>query len=229
MRYLKLLLIVLAVAGLGFIAWRSGLAGTLTWSTLASQQANLLALVAAHPVLAALGYMGLYTVWVALSIPEASLVTVAGGLLFGTVLGGTMAVLSATAGAVIVFLIARSAFAAMVTRRAGKVLETFRLRLHRDGFSYLLALRLVPAPFWLVNLAAALCGMRLLPYASATLIGVIPMTFVLTWVGAGVGEVLAAGRSPDLGIVFSPRVLTPLLLLSALALVPVAWRAIRRL
>ncbi len=219
---------MLAVAGLGFAAWRSGVGEILTWSMLARQQGNLLALVDAHPVLAALGYMVLYTAWVALSIPEASLVTVAGGLLFGTVLGGTMAVLSATAGAVIVFLIARSAFAAAVTRRAGTSLNRFRARLHQDGFSYLLALRLVPTPFWLVNLAAALCGMRLLPYAGATLIGVIPITFVLTWVGAGMGAVLASGRSPDVGVVFSARVLTPLLLLAVLALLPVAWRTMRR-
>jgi uncharacterized membrane protein YdjX (TVP38/TMEM64 family) len=124
--------------------------------------------------------------------------------------------------------VARTAFAGTMRRRAGALLDRIRPGLHRDGFSYLLALRLVPAPFWLVNLAAALCGMRLLPYAVATLIGIIPATFVLAWIGAGVGDVLSTGQSPDLGILFSPRILGPLVAMAALALLPVAWRMVRR-
>jgi uncharacterized membrane protein YdjX (TVP38/TMEM64 family) len=100
-----------------------------------------------------------------------------------------------------------------------------RPRLARDGFSYLLAIRLVPAfPFWLVNLAAALCGMRLLPYVAATLLGITPATFVYASIGEGVESVLASGGEPDLAVIFSPRVLVPLIALAALSLVPVAWR-----
>jgi uncharacterized membrane protein YdjX (TVP38/TMEM64 family) len=113
-------------------------------------------------------------------------------------------------------------------RRAGTLLDRIRPGLHRDGFSYLLALRLVPTPFWLVNLGAALCGMRLLPFTVATLVGIIPATFVLAWIGAGVGDVLASGRSPDLSILFSAQILGPLSALAALSLVPVAWRWMRR-
>ncbi len=227
-RYLKPLLIGLVLAGLAYAAWRSGLGEALSWRGLARHQTRLLALVAEHPILAPVIYWLVYTAWVAISIPEAALVTVAGGLLFGTLLGGTIAVLGATAGAVVLFLVARSAFAATMRRRAGALLDRIRPGLHRDGFSYLLALRLVPAPFWLVNLAAALAGMRLLPYTTATLVGIIPATFVLAWIGAGVGDVLAAGQSPDLGILFSARVLGPLAALAALALLPVAWRWLRR-
>ena len=97
--------------------------------------------------------------------------------------------------------------------------------LQRDGFSYLLAMRLIPAfPFWLVNLAAAIGGMRLLPYATATLIGIIPATLVFASLGEGWATVLAQGRRPDLMVAFSPPVLLPLLALAALSLLPVAWR-----
>ncbi len=221
-------MLLLALGAIVVAAWHFGLGDALSWAGLARHQARLLALVAAHPVVAPLVYAALYAIWVALSIPEAALVTVAGGLLFGTILGGTMAVLGATAGAVLLFLVARSAFGETVRRRAGAFLDRLRPKLHRDGFSYLLALRLVPAPFWLVNLAAALSGMRLLPYTAATLIGIIPATFVLAWIGAGVAGVLADGRAPDLGILFSVHVLGPLLALAALALLPVAWRAVYR-
>ena len=79
-------------------------------------------------------------------------------------------------------------------------------------------------PFWLGNLAPALLGMRLAPFAAATFLGIIPATSVLAWLGAGVGEVLAAGRRPDLSLLTSPEILGPLLGLAALSLLPVALR-----
>ena len=174
-------------------------------------------------------YVALYTLVVAFSVPEAAVITVAGGLLFGTLIGGALAVLGSTIGAVILFLVARTAFADVMARRARTLLERIRPGLQRDGFSYLLALRLVPAvPFWLVNLGAALCGMRLVPYAAATVIGIIPATFLFAWIGAGVGSVLAAGGTPNVTLIFSPHIFGPLLALAALALTPVVLRHRRR-
>jgi uncharacterized membrane protein YdjX (TVP38/TMEM64 family) len=162
-------------------------------------------------------------------VPEAAVLTVAAGLLFGNVLGGMLAVVGSTAGAVALFLAVRYHLADAIAARGGRFLDRVRTGLERDGFSYLLAVRLVPAfPFWLVNLAAALSGMRLLPYAAATLIGILPATFVFTSIGAGVGAVLAAGGRPDLGIIFAPRILGPLVALAALSLLPVVWRRCKR-
>ena len=59
-------------------------------------------------------------------------------------------------------------------------------------------------PFWLANLAPALVGMPFGAYAAATLIGIIPGTAVFAGIGAGVGEILAAGQRPDLSVIFSP-------------------------
>ena len=69
--------------------------------------------------------------------------------------------------------------------------------------------------------------MRLLPYAAATLIGITPVTFVIAWIGSGIGDVLAAGRAPDLSVLFSWRLLAPLLALALLSLSPVLWRTVR--
>ena len=79
-----------------------------------------------------------------------------------------------------------------------------------------------------MNLAAALSGMRLLPYAAATLLGIMPATFVFASIGAGLGDVLATGGSPTSRVIFSPRILGPLIGLAALSLLPVAWRRWRR-
>jgi uncharacterized membrane protein YdjX (TVP38/TMEM64 family) len=217
-----LLLVLVAV-------WSSGLASQLNWAALARNQAAISAWIERHRIVAPLLYAAAYAVATALSVPEAAVLTVAGGLLFGTWLGGTMAVIGATAGALVLFLAARSAFAATLAERGGRRLAAIRTALHRDGFSYLLAIRLIPVvPFWLVNLAAALAAMRLVPFATATLIGIIPATFVYAWIGEGVGSVLASGSRPDLMVVFSPRILAPLLTLGVLALVPIAWRRWKR-
>ena len=69
---------------------------------------------------------------------------------------------------------------------------------------------------------------RLLAYAAATVIGILPATFVYASIGAGLGHVLAEGGRPDLSVIFTPHVLGPLIGLAALSLLPVAWRRWKR-
>jgi uncharacterized membrane protein YdjX (TVP38/TMEM64 family) len=224
-RLKHLLPLALLVVGLGAL-WAFGLRQDLSWPALARHQADLLSFVAVRPIATGAIYVAVYIVVVACSLPEAALVTVAGGLLFGAVLGTALAVVGSSIGAVILFLAARYAFADLVAARAAPLMARIRPRLERDGFLYLLAIRLVPIfPFWLVNLAGAACGMRLLPFATATVIGVIPGTAVFSTIGTGLGDILARGQTPHLTIIFAPRVLLPLLALAALTLLPVAWRA----
>jgi uncharacterized membrane protein YdjX (TVP38/TMEM64 family) len=226
---LRRLLPLGGLAAIGVVIWYSGATAYLSWQELARHQAMLLDAVAARPTLAPALYVGLYALFVALSLPQAVVMTVAGGLLFGALAGGALAVLGATAGAIGLFLVARSAFGDTLAERGGAVARTVRDGLRRDGFNYLLAIRLIPVfPFWLVNLAAALGGIRLLPYAAATALGVTPGTFVFASVGAGIGTVLSAGGQPDLGIILSLPVLGPLLGLAALSLLPVVWRRWRK-
>ena len=220
-RWLPLVALLLLLA----LAWGLGLHRQLSWPALAAHQVTLAEFVARRAMLAVVAFVGAYTAAVALSFPGAVALTLAGGLLFGTALGAALAVLGATGGAILVFLITRHALADLVARRCATLMAPIKPRLERDGFFYLLALRLIPVfPFWLVNLAAALAGMRLAPFALATFIGIIPITVVVASIGAGLGTVLAAGREPDLSLIFSPPVLLPLAGLAALALAPVAWR-----
>lgn len=209
--------------------WASGVTRQISWGALSRNQAVLTDWVGAHPIVAPTLYMLIYAAAVLISLPEAAVLTVAAGLLFGTLSGGILAVLGSSAGAIALFLAVRYRLADAISARRGKFLDAIRLGLQRDGFSYLLAIRLVPAfPFWLVNLAAALSGMRLLPYAAATVLGIMPATFVYASIGAGLGNVLSAGGKPDLAVIFSPRILGPLIGLAALSLLPVVWRRWKR-
>ena len=195
------------------------------WNSLARHQQELLAWVVAHPLLAAAAYVLVYTLTAALSLPHGALLTVAGGLLFGAVEGCALTIVGATAGASILMMIVRNAFAGTAARHRDRIPEAMRQRLTRDGFSYLLALRLAPIfPFWLVNLAAAMAGLRLRVFIPATLLGILPVSFILSSIGAGVSSVLARGGTPDLSVLFAPRMLLPLLGLSVLSLLPTLLR-----
>ncbi len=199
------------------------------WATLGQHQDELVRWVSANPVIAAGLFLLAYILTAALSLPNAAILSVAGGLLFGPIVGCTLTVTGATIGASLLLLAARSALGDRLTRRGGAVLAGVRDRLARDGFSYLLALRLMPlVPFWVVNLAAAVCGMRLGVFVLATALGIVPASFVLCSIGSGIGGVLAAGRTPDLSVLFAPRLLLPLLGLAVLSFVPVFARRYRR-
>jgi uncharacterized membrane protein YdjX (TVP38/TMEM64 family) len=222
---MRRLLLILALLAVALVLWGRGWTAASAWDELARHSDPVQDRVAAHPVIAAAIYIVAYATATALSVPAGALFTVAGGMLFGAIAGAALALFAATTGATLLFLAARSAVGDTFARRGGPRMQALRTRLQRDGFSYLLAIRLVPLfPFWLVNLAAALCGMRLRAYVAATALGVLPVTAVLAWTGSGLGGVLASGERPDLRIVLSPQVLAPLLALAALSLLPLLWR-----
>jgi uncharacterized membrane protein YdjX (TVP38/TMEM64 family) len=218
-RLLPLLLLIIFAAG------AFGLVHNVGWDTLSRHRDALVGWVEIHPVTSAGLYLLAYILTAALALPPAGVLTVTGGFLFGTVLGGALAVIAATIGASILMVVVRSAFAPMLDRHRDRIPQGVRTRLTRDGFNYLLALRLIPLfPFWLINLTAAVAGMRLIAFVPATLLGIAPAGFVLSSIGAGVGTILAQGKTPDLSALFSARILLPLAGLAALSLLPVLLR-----
>ncbi len=203
----------------------------LNFAALAANHEWACALVDRAPVLAALAFVAAYSGLVALSVPGAALLTMASGFLFGTCLGTTYAVLSATIGATIVFGAARAGLAGLAAK-VGPQMRRIEAGFRQNALNYLLVLRLVPLfPFWLVNLVAGASGMRLSSYLVGTFVGMIPAAFVYASLGSGLGILVSEGRPPDLHILFRPGILLPILGLAALALVPVVyrhWRARRQ-
>lgn len=211
------------------LVYASGLHRFLTFEALAEHRTLLLGWVAAEPLLAGTAFGLLYAGVVAFSLPGGAVMSLAAGFLFGPVLGTGIVVVAATAGACLVFLAARHVLGRTLAGRGGPLLARVGEELRRDGFWYLLSLRLIPVvPFWLANLAPALAGMPFRAYASATAIGIIPGTAVYVGIGNGLGQVFDAGGQPDLGVVLSPGILLPLLGLAALSLAGAWWRRRRR-
>ena len=224
-KLLPLLLIALAMAGF-FIF---GLDKYISFDVLRENEARLHMLVAEMPVVSGLVYMVLYATATALSLPIATVLTVSGGLIFGTLIGGSLTVIGATTGACVIFLAAHSALRDTLVAKAGPRVKQFEAGFQKDAVSYLLTVRLIPIfPFFLVNIAAALVGAPFRIFALTTLFGIAPGTFIYASIGNGVSVVLAGGGIPDLGIIFDPEIFLPLTGLGVLVLVPVLWRRFQK-
>ena len=239
-RLVLLAVIVLTGAAVIGIAWYENLSAV----SLLERRTAIDAFVGEHPVAALLAFIGVYTAAVALSLPGATLLTIAGGMIFGALEAGLAALVGATAGGTLIFLVAKSALGGWLVRRAGPRAETMAAGFRADAFSYLLFLRLVPIfPFWLVNLVTALCGVRLRTFVLGTALGIIPGTFAFAFFGAGLGSAVtaqldvyracvAAGQAGcklglDPSAAATPQLIAGLVALGLLALVPVAVRRLR--
>ncbi len=218
---------LLAAVAVVFVAvYASGLHRYLSLDQLALHYDTLSAWAERHPVLAPLMFGTVYAAAIAVSVPGALVLTLTAGFLFGTWIGGLVAVVAATLGATAVFLIARTSLGEPLRRRAtGAAFRRMQTGFQENALSYLMVLRLIPLfPFWLVNLVPAFLGVPLRTFVLATAVGMLPGTLVYASLGNGVGVLLAMGEEPDLGIVFRPAIFGPLLGLAALALLPVLYK-----
>lgn len=219
----------LAVLGVAFGAFfLLGLDKYLSFEALREHRMALTAFVTANIVTAAAVYVVIYAVSVAVSVPGASVLTIAGGLMFGVWLGTGLTVVAATIGAIAIFLIARTAFGDALRRKAGGRVEKLLSGFQEDAFSYLLVLRLVPLfPFFAVNVAPAMAGVGLRVFAVTTFLGIIPGTWVYSQVGTGLGSVFDAGGEFSPTGILTPDVIIALLGLAALSLIPVVYKRLK--
>lgn len=222
------ILMILAAAVAGAVLLRD----QLSFEALARNREALLAFRDTHYLWAVLGFVAAYVAIVALSLPGATVATLTGGFLFGLFPGALYNVGAATLGAIAVFLAARTGFGEGIARKVqagGGAGARLMAGLRENEWSVLFMMRLIPAvPFFLANLIPAFVGTRLMPFAVTTFLGIIPGGLVYTSVGAGLGEVFAKGETPDLGIIFAPHVLGPILGLAGLAALPILVKTLRK-
>lgn len=221
------LITIIVVAALGAYFLRD----YLTFDTLRENREALLAFRDANYVLTVLAFIAAYILVVAFSLPGATIATLTGGFLFATFPGALFNILAATIGATAIFMAARwglgEKLSAKMDSSEGAV-KKIKSAIDDNQWEALFLIRLVPAvPFFMANLIPALVGVPLFRFVVTTFLGIIPGTVVYTSVGAGLGEVFARGETPDLGIIFEPAILLPILGLSALAALPILLKALR--
>jgi uncharacterized membrane protein YdjX (TVP38/TMEM64 family) len=213
----KILILVFAVLLIGlffyFDLWRY-----LTLSSLKANRDGLAEYYEQHRFVTLAVFVTVYILQTALSLPGATVLTVAAGAVFGAALGTVYVNIGATTGATLAFLAVRYLFREPVQHKFGQRLEKINTELETRGLNYLLFLRLVPlVPFFLINLGAGLTRLPLRTFFIGTMIGIIPGSFVYCNAGASLATITSMGD------IISPRVLGAFALLGLFALLPVAY------
>lgn len=222
------LIAILAAAIIGAFTLRD----YFSFEALAENREALLAYRDAHYLASVLGFVIIYIMIAGFSLPGASIATLTGGFLFGVFPGVLYNVTGAATGATLLFLAARwgmgEKLAARMESSEGLV-KSIKDGIDENQWSMLFIIRLVPVvPFFVANLIPAMVGVPLRRFVISTFFGIIPGGLVYTSVGAGLGEVFARGERPDLGVIFEPQILLPILGLSALAALPMVLKLVKK-
>ena len=152
-----------------------------------------------------------------------SVLTLAGGALFGPVLGTVYNLTGATLGATLAFLIARYLASDWVSERAGGRVKQLIKGVEDEGWRFVAFVRLVPLfPFNLLNYALGLTRLGVLPYVIATCLFMLPGAFAYTYLGYAGREAVAGGE----GMI--RKALVALALLAVVAFLPRLIGRLRR-
>jgi len=226
MRRLPIIIIaVVAVLGAFFLR------DYLTFDALSENREALIAFRDNNYLLTVLIFITTYIVIVAFSLPGATIATLTGGFLFATFPGALFNVVGATLGATGIFLAARWGFGEKLGAKlegSDGIVKKIKDGIDENQWSMLFLIRLVPAvPFFMANLVPSFLEVPLRRFMISTFFGIIPGTVVFTSVGAGLGEVFARGETPNLGIIFEPAIILPIIGLCVLAALPIVIKAVR--
>ncbi|HJT20689.1 MAG TPA: TVP38/TMEM64 family protein [Nitrospira sp.] len=208
-------LFVLIIGGFYFF----DLTAYLSLDVLKGNRDKLLAFTEQHYVAAVALFIVIYIAQTAFSLPGATLMTLTGGFLFGTVWAALYVNVGATTGATLAFLSARYLFRDWVEDTFGSRLAAFQEGFRENAFNYLLTLRLIPLfPFFVVNLLSGLTRVNAGTYMTATALGIIPGSLAYTYAGRQLGTI------NSLSELASPRLLLAFTVLGVLFVMPVLYR-----
>ena len=203
----------------------------LSFDALRDNRETLLAFRDNNYVLTVALFILAYVLIVGFSLPGASIATLTGGFLFATFPGALFNITGATIGATAIFMAARWGFGEKLGAKlegSDGVVKKIKDGIDENQWSMLFLIRLVPAvPFFMANLVPSFLEVPLRRFVISTFFGIMPGAIVYTSVGAGLGEVFERGETPNLGIIFEPAILFPILGLCLLAALPIAIKALR--
>jgi len=224
-KYLPILIIFVGMASIYF----SGVYHYLSLDYLRMYHKSLKTFIEMHPIAVPFAFCLVYTTLTALSVPGAVFLTLLGGYLFPQPFSTIYVVLSATCGATLIFLAARTALKDILKKKAGPFLQKMEKGFQENAVSYLLFLRFVPLfPFWLVNIAPAFFAVSLITFVWTTLVGIFPGTLVFTLAGGGLEKILENNETFSISTIFNIQIKIALVLLGITALAPTIWRKFKK-
>ena len=195
-------IIIACVIVLGIAAFQYfDLGQYLTLEYIKSSQSKLQELYLGNRVLVIISYMVIYIAVTALSLPGAVVLTLAGGGLFGLMVGTLAVSFASTIGATLACLVSRFFLREWVQNKFGEKLTTINIGVEKEGAFYLFSLRLVPIfPFFMINLLMGLTRMRLSTFYWVSQIGMLAGTIVFVNAGKELAKIdsLSGIMSPGL-------------------------------
>jgi uncharacterized membrane protein YdjX (TVP38/TMEM64 family) len=220
--WVRLWPVYVILIGLG-LALSQGWHEYLTLDSLSANAVSLDAMVRENFLIVFALYILVYAAATTFMVPGSAL-TIAGGFLFGLVMGTPATVIGATIGASILFFASKTSIGAVLRDVAGPFIEKMRAGFAENPVSYMCALRLIPVfPFAAVNIAPGLLGAKYSDYLLTTFFGIIPGTLAYTWIGAAVKGTLLEGGTPDIASLAS-NFMPAFLALGLVSLLPVAYK-----
>ena len=172
------------------------------------------------PVATAVTFFAVFFVGTSCSLPVTGVLTVTGGIVFGTLTGFFISLVAVTLGGTVALYSTRLLFHDLVRRRFTPQIDVINKGIEKEGAFYLFGLRMIPViPFWLLNLLMGLTSISVPVFMLATLCGMLPVMLILTYTGSELGQI----ESFSLAGVFTPGLM---LALSLLATFPFLARAL---
>lgn len=222
---LPLLLLVLVGAGL----FASGVLDRFGPAGIAAERHELQQQIAQHPLLSAAIHVGIVTAAISTGIPGAVVLILAGGMLFGAVLGTALSSVGVFLGAAVLYGASRFAFGGPSGARAPALVERLRQGYHAHPLSYTFFLRLVPVfPFG--GVTVGLAWLRCPPwlFLLATGVGGTLTTSMESLLGAGLAKNLAENGAIDSHLLADPWFVVPMFAMALLALLPIVLNRRRK-
>ena len=167
------------------------------------------------PVATAAVFFSVFFIATSCSLPVTAILTLAGGIVFGTLTGFSLSLAATTLGGTVALYSTRFLFYDLVKRRFTGQIEMVNKGIEKEGAFYLFGLRMIPViPFWLLNLVMGLTSMRVPIFMLATFCGMMPVLLILTYTGDELGDI----ESFSFAEVFSPDLILALCLLASFPL-----------
>jgi len=186
----KKLLLIAAVVALVVLFFGFDLGRFLSLDYIKQQQSNFAALYADQPAVVIGTYFAIYVAVTALSLPGAAIMTLAGGAIFGVLVGTLIVSFASSIGATLAFLVSRYVLRDSVQSKFGNRLVEINKGIEKDGAFYLFTLRLVPLiPFFVINLVMGLTRIKTGVFYGVSQLGMLAGTVVFVNAGTQLARI----------------------------------------
>ena len=204
-------LILYCLAGLVGLFFYFDFDSWIQFDVILREKEKLLNLYHSHPIVFILGFLLFYIFYATCSLPGAALLSLTSGFIFHFVIGSLVVIAGSVTGASFSFLISRYLFRDYIQKKFRSGFHSINEGFKKNGFFYLLSLRLIPAiPFFIVNIVMGVTSISLKHYVLASFFGMLPGIFVYVNAGRQIASLESASD------VLSFRILISFLLLAFL-------------